>query len=207
MLTNTYIYVRYNIYQTVYKQTKTLICLWWNNKKKRGVGGGTVLAAYLANKQHFVPFHPIKALDRPKTQAAPPSWQTSCHKAALEHALLLKPPTSKPGTPWETQHQNNRRHGFPRQPGSPTKPSKQKPQNVMTLLPCVLPTARSACTHNTTASTRRREKMPQTGCFAAATMSAKGKQSLARQARKDLAGIDTESAFVGHGCHTTPAAN
>lgn len=67
--------------------------------KKKGGGGGTVLAAYLANKQHFVPFHPIKALDRPKTQAAPPSWQTSCHKAALEHALLLKPPTSKPGTP------------------------------------------------------------------------------------------------------------
>lgn len=108
--------------------------------------GGTVLAAYLANKQRFVPFHPIKALDRPKTQAALPSRQASCHKSPVR-VLLPKLPTSKPGTPLETQHSNNRRHGWPRQPGSPSKPSKRRRENTVTLLPHALPTTWSARTH------------------------------------------------------------
>lgn len=58
MLTTTYTYVRYNIYQTVYKQTDAHVHM---IKQK----GNTVLG-YLAKKQHFVPFHPIKALDRQK---------------------------------------------------------------------------------------------------------------------------------------------
>lgn len=61
MLTNTHTYVRYNIYQTVYKQTDAHVHL---IKQK----GNTVLG-YLAKKQHFVPFHPIKALGSSKTEA------------------------------------------------------------------------------------------------------------------------------------------
>lgn len=73
MWTNTYTYVRYNIYQTVYKQTHML-------KQK-----GNSNLGYLANKQHFVPFHPIKALDRPKHKQCSPRSQQYARKPDTCH--------------------------------------------------------------------------------------------------------------------------